>query len=57
MISMSHLPQTGNRMPRKKTKRDPRVYVMKHPANIIKNIPTTGYCLLKLCIVLPSMDT
>jgi len=54
---MSHLPQTGNRMPRKKTKRDPRVYVMKHPANIIKNIPTTGYCLLKLCIVLPSMDT
>lgn len=47
MYQMLRLPQTGNRMPKKKTKRDPRVYVMKHPANIIKNTPTTGYCLLK----------
>lgn len=54
---MSHLPQKGNKMPNKNTRRDPRVYVIKHPANIMNNTPTTGYCLLKLCIVLPSMDT
>ncbi|KAL0113535.1 hypothetical protein PUN28_012594 [Cardiocondyla obscurior] len=34
-------------MPKKNTRRDPKVYVKKHPAIIINSTPTTGYCLLK----------
>lgn len=56
-MSNFHLPQNGSNIPRKKTMRDPKVYVRKHPDNIIKVTPTAGYRFLKLYAALPSMDT